>query len=391
LKPVRTLFVTHAAEFGGAERSLLEILQHLDRARVHPMLCSLAQGPLVDAARSAGVAAHVIPAPPDVLEATRGDLGLNPARAVQGVRRALAAQPVVRALARLAGQEHAALIYTNSAKAHILGGLAGHRAHIPALWHVRDYHAAKPARAFITTLARSLARTVICNSWFTAAPFRNHPDCRVVYNGLDPDAVRATGDPAALRRAFTLPDNALIAGTAGRLDPLKDIPTIIRAAARIAPEIPHAWFLIAGGALYYRASYLDELRGMARAAGVQDRVIFTGHRSDIYDLIALLHVYVQASREPESFGRSIVEAMLLEKPVAAAEHGGPLEIIEPGRTGVFFPPGDDKALARELSSLFSDPGRRAAMGAAGRARALERFTLDRVLRDVTDILCELGK
>lgn len=385
-EPVRTLFITHAAAMGGAERSLLEILTHADRARITPALCTLAPGPLADAARAARVPVHVLHAPPHVIGMKRDTLGPSPAALATGLRLAAASQPVIRDIARLARRERAHVIYTNSAKAHVLGGAAGRLARIPVIWHMRDAFSKKATRSFFQLTARALARTVIGNSSFTAAPFRAHPDCRAVLNGLPTDTVRAARATPDVRAEFGLQPGHLVAGTAGRLDHWKGIPTFLDAAATVARNMPQARFLVVGDTLYHHAEFRTALEKRAAQPDLRGRVTFTGFREDVYDLIAAMDVYVHPSDLPEPFGRGIVEAMLLQRPVIASRHGGPLEIVRPGHTGLLFDPGNPADLAQAMESLFRDPARCAAMGDAGRTHALENFSMERMLAQLTEII-----
>ncbi len=104
-----------------------------------------------------------------------------------------------------------------------------------------------------------------------------------------------------------------------------------------------------------------------------DRVIFTGARTDVPDLLALADVVVHCSIRPEPFGRVVVEALAAGRPLVAADGGGVVEIVEPDRTGVLVPAGDASALAAAIGRVLDDPDAAAAMGRAGRTAMLERF------------------
>jgi glycosyltransferase involved in cell wall biosynthesis len=86
-------------------------------------------------------------------------------------------------------------------------------------------------------------------------------------------------------------------------------------------------------------------------------------------------VVVHTSTAPEPFGRVLVEAMLVERPVIASDAGGTREIVEEGITGLLVPPGQSDPLAKALRRLLDDPALRLSMGQRGRERAERRFTL----------------
>ena len=94
---------------------------------------------------------------------------------------------------------------------------------------------------------------------------------------------------------------------------------------------------------------------------------------------------MHASVEPEPFGLVLVEAMAAGKPVVATAQGGPLEIVEEGITGFLVPPGDAEALAGALGKLLADEGLGRRMGEAGRQRAWERFSVERMVRELEEV------
>ena len=106
-------------------------------------------------------------------------------------------------------------------------------------------------------------------------------------------------------------------------------------------------------------------------------MILTGPRQDVAACLDAMDVVLHASVVPEPFGRVLIEAMALARPVIAPREGGPLVIVVDGETGLLVPPRDAGAMADALEALVADPTRRAAMGCAGRARAHAVFDIRR--------------
>jgi len=212
-----------------------------------------------------------------------------------------------------------------------------------------------------------------------------------VLNGLPVEKVRASRPAGEVRAELGLSEGHVVAGAAGRLESWKGLHIFIRAASLVAAKMPEARFVIAGGPVYGNESYPAELESLAREGGIADKVVFTGFRKDIYDVMNVFDVYVHPSVRPEPFGRGIVEAMLLGKAALASALGGPMEIVVGGATGLFFLPGDTEGLAQMLAALMKDPERRARFGANGRRRAETLFTAGRVAAEVADIIVEMGK
>jgi len=367
---------------------MLELLERLDRRAVAPVFASMSAGPVADAVAALGIPTRLFDAPEEIVSADRSDLSASPSAPVRLARRFKAALPVIREISAFLKSENISVIYTNSSKAHILGGLAGRRAKIRVIWHFRDYFPGYTAKFFFSQIARHTADTVICNSEFTAGQFGGHGDCRVVLNGLPVERVRATRSAATVKAELGLPEDCKVAGTAGRLESWKGIHTFVRAAGALAVEFTDARFVVAGAPIYGNPGYVDELKSLAASVGAADRVVFTGHRNDIFDVINAYDVYVHPSVQPEPFGRGIVEAMLLGKPVVASASGGPMEIVAGGSTGLFFLPGDTNHLVKSIASLLRDPERAAAFGAAGRRRAESLFNAHRSVKEIANIILE---
>jgi glycosyltransferase involved in cell wall biosynthesis len=158
---------------------------------------------------------------------------------------------------------------------------------------------------------------------------------------------------------------------------------LLEAAARIERTKPGAhWVLVGAGEL--EAS----LKHQARGLGLESRVHFTGWRDDIPEVLAVSDVFVLPS-ESEGFGRVVVEAMAMARPVVATAVGGVPEIVQDGQTGILVPPSDPAALADAVRSLLDDPARASRLGAAGRARAESRFTLTAHVDGVERVYAEV--
>lgn len=158
-----------------------------------------------------------------------------------------------------------------------------------------------------------------------------------------------------------------------RLHREKNVALLIRAFARVHAEIPEARLVIFGdgperGALERLAAAL----GLGSVVEFRGYVKDAGRRCGDFDILA-----VPSSRE--AFGIAALEAMACGVPVIATRVGGLPELVLDGETGLLVPPEDEKALAETLTGLLRDPERAARLGAAGRERALTRFTVAKML------------
>ena len=123
----------------------------------------------------------------------------------------------------------------------------------------------------------------------------------------------------------------------------------------------------------------------AAAAALGPRFRRLGYRTDVARLLAAADVFALPSHF-EGLPMSVIEAMLCGLPVVATDISGPREMVVAGETGLLVPPGTVDPLAAALQALAGDPARRARMGEAGRARALEHYTEAKVVGRTLDLL-----
>jgi glycosyltransferase involved in cell wall biosynthesis len=208
------------------------------------------------------------------------------------------------------------------------------------------------------------------------------PRMPVVYDGLDLAHFLPQRSAEDVRRELGFSTSDLVIGMFGNIQPWKGQDVTLRAMAAVASEFPNLVCLFAGGVVRGAEWYQASLEEFVRAHGLERRVRFLGSRSDVPDLVNAIDVPVHASVTPEPFGRVLIEAMALGKPVVATAAGGPLEIVEPESTGLLARPGDDVEMAAVLRRLLRDPALRASMGEAGRRRAHEHFSLESFARNM---------
>lgn len=189
---------------------------------------------------------------------------------------------------------------------------------------------------------------------------------RVIRSAVVP-APPASG--AGIRRQFGIRDDEVLVTCVARLVERKGHEDLIRAAAGFkllfVGDGPHRRHLEGRGA------------------------ILAGARRDIPEILAASDIVALASRFGEGCPNAVLEAMAAGKPVVAARSGGTPEVVADGGTGILFPPQDIDALRAAVQSLAADPGKRQAMGAAGRERAEREFGVGRLVRSYETLYCEL--
>jgi glycosyltransferase involved in cell wall biosynthesis len=179
-----------------------------------------------------------------------------------------------------------------------------------------------------------------------------------------------------------IPPDALVFGTAARLDPVKGLGTLIDAFAKVRSEVSGARLLIVGD-----GPERDELVGRAAAHDLGDAVLFAGYRVNARGLLPACDVYVNSSVS-EGLSLTILEAMAAELPVVATAVGGTPEVVSDGENGLLVLARDPDSLSRAMLTLARDERQRLRLAANGRAIVEARFTLDRMIDDYARAYCQ---
>ena len=149
------------------------------------------------------------------------------------------------------------------------------------------------------------------------------------------------------KKEFNL-EEKFIVSSIGRVTQLKDYETFIKAIFKVKKEIPNVIGLIVGGVRSDKQNYLDSLKNLIKELNLEGNIIFTGSQSKIEQIYALSNVVISSSKKPESFGRAVAEAICMNKPVIATNHGGVKDIIIENENGFFFNIGDNENLATNI-------------------------------------------
>ena len=236
---------------------------------------------------------------------------------------------------------------------------------------------------------------VIANSKFTAEHVKathKTPEerIRVIPRGVDmkvfdPDAVSAVRIEAVWKKWSIKPDDRVILLPA-RLTRWKGQTVAIQALAKL----PEDTILVCAGDPQGRNDYVNELRKLSEKLGVAGRLRLPGHEPDMPAALLAADRVTTPSTDPEAFGRTAAEAQAMGRWVVSTNHGGALDVIDPGRTGALVPPGDADALARALLGVpgtYDGSAARARVQTYFSKRSLQNATLnvyEEVLKDRKD-------
>lgn len=375
---MRVLFLTRSLARGGAERQLITLAKGLaERGHDIVLVCFYAEDGFADLLQGSGIRLRLCH------KRGRWDVG----------------QFFFR-LAAIVRQERPDILHSYMPIANLVAiALQPLFPLLPVVWGVRasasDFeHYDWLLRATYVTeaLLSRLPSLIIANSHAGArhAQASGFPPAtlRIVPNGIDVERFRCdAAGRAHLRREWGIAPEAALIGSVGRLDPMKDQPLFLEAAALLAQENATARFAIVGDG---PATYRRELVALAERLGLTDRLILAPARDDMPAVYSALDMLVSCSAFGEGFSNVVAEAMACGTPVIATEIGDAAHIVD--AWGEIVPPRDPSALVsairRRLHEAASDAEARAA---AGRRHIEENFSTRRLVDATERLLLPLAE
>jgi glycosyltransferase involved in cell wall biosynthesis len=317
-------------------------------------------------------------------------------RELSPIRDAVAAWRVARIIRRVRPD----IVHTHTAKAGAVGRVAavltgpGRRPVVVHTFHghvLRGYFGRAGTllfRAIETVLARVTDRLVAVSPEVRDELVGLHVAPRkkfsVVRLGIELEPrVHFDGDVAELRRRHGIAAEKFVVGWFGRMTAVKRTDDLLTMLAGLRERGIDALLLLVGD-----GDDRDRLEQRAHDLGLARSCLFTGYQEDVAPWYAICDAVALTSAS-EGTRVTLIEALAAGRPVVATKVGGVPDVVDEGETGFLVRPRDTHALAERLEILARDPERRAAMGAAGRERMLERYGVDRLVDDVDVLYREL--
>ena len=230
-------------------------------------------------------------------------------------------------------------------------------------------------------------RRIVCSSGAIAEVLRGavrdpSERLRVVHDAIDPGRFASGRGSGRLRRELGVPDGVPLVGTVAAVATEKDPFTFVEVAARLLRAGRTLRFVWVG-----EGPLQAEAEARCRTLGVADRVVFTGFRADVPDLLPGLDLFLFTSRA-EGLGTSLLDAQACGVPVVATKAGGIPEAVLDGETGLLAPPGEVDALAARVERLLDDSALRTRLVEAADRRVRSDFGLDALARGTLEVYRE---
>lgn len=356
-RPLRILNLIETTGPGGAETVLLNIVRRLDLGRFEPSVLVTGTGWLHDQLVAAGIDTRI------ESSTKANDWGF-----------------LGRLVALIRSQQFD-IVHSHLDGMNFYAALAGLRSHRPVVvtyhgaigdWNRRNfknrlkYGLIRHTASRIVTVSDYLRKNLTSAWGFPEAKMER------IYNGVDFAAFESAEVTRPLREELDLPQDSLLVGMVGNIRKSKGYPYLIEAARKTVSRFASAYFIIVG---HGKGALLDDLTQRIDEAGLRDRVLLTGFRDDVPQIVKQLDLFVLSSTT-EGLSIATIEAMGLGKPVVVTASGGPQEIVTDGATGYIVPPADAQALARRIGDMLASPDERNRLGTAAREAVRRRFSIE---------------
>ena len=365
-REIDVLHLIGALSPGGAERNLYYLAPSMAASHLRYGICCLAR---------------------------RGDLAADVERAgipvwELGYRKRYTCSSIWR-LSRLLRRHRVKVLHTHLFVSGLVGRLAGLLAGTPVM--ITHEHGKTLWKKWYHRLLERMAlpvtdlRIVVSRDILSLRREHEHTPpskMRLVHNAVDPRAFEIADEVrAALRQELGVEDKFVI-GTVGRLVDAKSYDILLEVAEDVCRKRPEARFVVVG-----EGPLGGELRRRAETPGLSGKVLFTGQRTDIPDLMAAMDLYLITSKR-EGLPLALIEAMMSGRAVVSTSVGGIPDAILPDREGILVESGDRAGLTEAILALMDDPDRRRTLGERAQRKAVERYSPEKVLQELEKIYRE---
>jgi glycosyltransferase involved in cell wall biosynthesis len=353
------VFLIRRLDRGGAERQLIQLARGLNKTKYRVTIVTFYSG--------GGFASEITPENAiDVVCLDRSG-----------------SWDIVRFLGRLIGamrRMRPQIVHGYMGGANELSVIAGRVSGARVVWGVRssdlNFGPASPGMRYLFSAGALLSRLsdlIIVNSQYGRSFYAASGYCderiTVIPNGIDTQLFAVSAEQRArVRREWGVADDEILIGRAARLDPWKDYPSFMRAAGRVSRTESRARFVCIGD-----DTEGDQLRTMAMAEGIAERMIWAGGRTDMPAVYNALDISVSSSLS-EGFPNAVAESMACGTPCVSTDVGDSALLV--GDTGIIVPVGDSSALADGIVELMAN--RQQYPRERVRQRITDNFGLDRL-------------
>lgn len=370
---IRILFVIDGLEYGGGERVFVQLAAGLqDRHQV--FVASMPGGRFEQQVKELGI-------------------GFYPVE----MSRRLSLKPICR-IKEIIRNNNVDLVHSQGARADFFARIAGKNAGVnhtvcTIATLVEGFNVGplrkKVYRSVDKLTERYVERFIVVSTSLrkTLVEKRDIPSDKVVtvHNGIELDQYRPMLDQSILQNQLGISEDVPLVGAIGRMVWEKGFKFLIEAVSEIVRVVPEAMFLFVGEGPLKR-----KLEDLAESLKIKERVIFTGFRTEIKDIISIIDLLVIPSLR-EGFPMVTLEAMAMSKPIVATNIDGITEQIRDGVDGILVPPKNPSALAKAAIRVLKDKKFATTIGLSARERVEKEFSVEKMVAETEKVYLSLLK
>lgn len=381
----RILFIDHGAKLvGGGQVNILSFIRYMDKCRFEPIVLTSKENSFTSGARRLGVRVEIMPFPDNLTSAYRSKLSLGLFKIFGYL---IGTMTLVIRLNRFVRLNKIDLIHPCDNVSRVAGGLVARMRGIPTVCHITD--------DLDDAFANRILRYIILHTMDAILPVSNKvaeffkvagaplSKVRVVFTGIDFNYFNKSIPYDGFAVGNHVDENIFTIGIIGMLVPIKGHRELFQALSRLKCVIskPLACLVVGDGP---DRTFLEKY---ASNLEIADQVTFTGNRTDIPAILALLDVLVVPSHT-EASSRVVLEAAAMAVPSIGTRVGGIPEMIEENQSGLLVPLGDIDALVNALVTMVDERVRRR-MGDYAYKRVRERFDNQKITTEIEQIYTNL--
>jgi len=213
----------------------------------------------------------------------------------------------------------------------------------------------------------------------------------LIHNGVDISSFSPRPKNYKLLQALAIDSGNVVIGMIGNIKEWKGQHVLVEALGKLVASYPNITVLFVGKFDRHSENYKARILKLSETSGLTENLIFTGYTPNIKEHITLMDIVVHASIQPEPFGRVIIEAMSMGKPVVASNDGGVREIIQHEQSGLLFEPGNSGELAECISRALGRSDLMSSLSSNGRAHVSEHFSIENNARKTVAVYNQLLK
>ena len=409
MKRKKILYIHQSAGGGGASTSFFLLIKDInDQSEYVPVVIFGRRGPFEEALRKKGIKTYIKTL--SVLGVNTHSTKISAAKIISFLFRFL---PNFISVYKIIKRGKVGIVHINSSVL-TTSGIASYFTGAKVVWHIREIILNTKIGRLQKFLIKYIASDIIVISKEVGRQF-DKQKTTLIYNGVDPEEFAPDSEKEIIKKQYGLDrEGETIFTHIGQLFPAKGSFVFLEAAKLLIESGYNAKFFVIGGKFdAFKSSIVAkiknglryilgaktknwkvELQRFAQDQGIAERVIFTGYRGDIANFISLSDAIVSPHCVPEPFGRTLIEAGALKKPVISTSLPPTTEIVINGKTGLLVEPNNPQALAKSMEYIINNPAQAQKMGESGYENVINNFhittTHSKIKKVYEEILKESG-